>query len=267
MRHAPTTRDRWLPVALLAAALAGCSGADGKDGDRGEQGTQGPAGLPGEDGQDGADGAQGAPGKAAEAPLIVPPTDVGTYTELSQKWWAWAYSIPAASHPLGVGTDCTAGQAGPVWFLGGAFESASVTRQCTVPKGKAIFFPIVNVGYSNIGEDPLKTDAELHELAAFYGSAATGMSAAIDGNAVSNIDDYHVHSGVFWFSYPDAPGPDDSLSAGSSTMVTDGYYLMTNPLPAGDHTIEFKGKLVFTEAIHGFDLTFDIDVKYELTIQ
>jgi len=258
-------------VAVLAGVLAaGCSGEDGARGPEGAQGPAGAKGDPGTDGKDGVDGVDGdagPAGKDATQPAVVPPTEVATYAKLSEEWWAWAYSIPAANHPLGDGTDCSVSQSGAVWFLGGAFDSKTVTRSCTVPKGKALYFPIVNAGYNNIGESPQKTDAELHELATLFGSAATAMSAQLDGVTVPNIEDYHVHSDVFWFAYPDAPGPDDSLTAGSSTMVTDGYYLMLNPLSTGSHTLKFKGKLVFTQAKHGFDYTVDLDVTYNLTVQ
>lgn len=266
-----TDRKSFLSAVLIAGLfVGGCSGQDGSDGKQGEPGQ-------GAEGAQGAQGAQGEAGEPASTPIVVSPQDMvrhvahhevkGTYVQLSQEWWQWAYSMPKAGHPLAGGTDCSAGQAGSVWFLGGAFEPGTFTRSCTVPAGKALFFPIVNVAYNNLDEDPPKTDAELHQLASFYGSAATDMSAEIDGVAVTPISDYHVHSNVFSIWWPDAPVFDDTALGGETEAVTDGYYLMINPLPAGTHTVKFKGSLVFTTAVHGFDHTFALDVTYNLTVQ
>src|SRR5208337_1677970 len=44
-----------------------------------------------------------------------------TYSEWSAAWQQWALSIPVANHPLFDNGDCSVGQSGPVWFLGGKF--------------------------------------------------------------------------------------------------------------------------------------------------
>lgn len=89
-----------------------------------------------------------------------------TYGEWSAKWWQWAYSIPASHSPvlLEGDVDCTLGQQGPVYFLAG---KATVLpddpdelpivltgeRWCSIPQGKALFFPIVNAANINIPGD------------------------------------------------------------------------------------------------------------------
>ena len=67
---------------------------------------------------------------------------------LAAQWWQWALGTPASENPL---TDTT-GQfaavnqspSGRIWFLAGNFGGTTV-RTITVPKGAALFFPIVNV--------------------------------------------------------------------------------------------------------------------------
>src|SRR5690242_15482225 len=44
-----------------------------------------------------------------------------TYGEWSARWWQWAFSLPVDHHPLFDTADCSAGQSGPVWFLGASF--------------------------------------------------------------------------------------------------------------------------------------------------
>jgi len=69
-----------------------------------------------------------------------------SYGEWSARWLQWVFSIPAATNPAAdtTGANCGEGQAGPVWFLAGTFINTAVTRACTVPAGKALFFPLVN---------------------------------------------------------------------------------------------------------------------------
>src|SRR5215475_1055523 len=67
-------------------------------------------------------------------------------SHLATSWWKWALETPASENPL---TDTTGqfaavNQSGRVWFLAGNTGSTTV-RTVTVPSGKALFFPIVNV--------------------------------------------------------------------------------------------------------------------------
>ncbi len=56
------------------------------------------------------------------------------------------------------GKFCGLGQSGPVWFLAGTF-GGTVERTCTIPAGKALFYPLVNSIW--IDCPPPSTDAEL----------------------------------------------------------------------------------------------------------
>src|SRR5262245_65845670 len=67
-------------------------------------------------------------------------------SHLATSWWKWALETPASENPL---TDTTGqfaavNQSGRVWFLAGNAGGTTV-RTITVPSGKALFFPIVNV--------------------------------------------------------------------------------------------------------------------------
>ena len=63
---------------------------------------------------------------------------------LTEEWWQWAYSLPYTAHPLFDTADASAGQHGKVWFLGGNFTGAADTRTAVIPRGKFLFFPILN---------------------------------------------------------------------------------------------------------------------------
>jgi len=95
-----------------------------------------------------------------------------TYSEWAAAWQEWSLSIPASKHPLFNNGDCSTGQKGidgkmgPVFFLGGGYAgpSGAVKRTCTVPAGKALFFPIVNVEDTVLEEGCVKKTRERHAV-------------------------------------------------------------------------------------------------------
>lgn len=68
-----------------------------------------------------------------------------SYNQLAGDWYNWQVQFPLATNPVveDGAVDCTRGQAGQIWFLAGNFGGTS-NRECTIPKGKALFFPIIN---------------------------------------------------------------------------------------------------------------------------
>jgi hypothetical protein len=81
-------------------------------------------------------------------PGVLPPSSHPygkSYGEWANSWWQWADSIPMSVNPLidPTGANCAQGQSGQVWFLAGS-PSGSYDRSCTVPAGKAVFFPVAN---------------------------------------------------------------------------------------------------------------------------
>src|ERR1044071_3518430 len=83
-------------------------------------------------------------------PGVIPPQARAyglSYAEWGEQWWRWAYSFSVDQFPpLQSGElDCGLGQSGSVWFLAGTAGQGPVTRSCTIPTGKALFFPIVTI--------------------------------------------------------------------------------------------------------------------------
>src|ERR1700737_919909 len=91
---------------------------------------------------------------------VVQPNSVefgNTYGEWSARWWQWLVSIPAATNPnLTSGTvDCTLGQSGQVWFLGGSFgDKPSYTRSCTIESGKDLLVTPLTGLFGEFGKTP-----------------------------------------------------------------------------------------------------------------
>jgi hypothetical protein len=89
------------------------------------------------------------PAAAEEVSMVVPP-DVPvagvSQADWSKAWWQWAGSFDRNLSPVAdtTGEHCHLGQQGAVWFLAGTYRTSRTLRTCTVPRGKYVFFPLVN---------------------------------------------------------------------------------------------------------------------------
>lgn len=217
--------------------------------------------------------AQNAPTAAAaeRAPGTVPPEAMAygmSYGQWSAAWWQHVLGIPRDSNPLHdrSGQSCAVRQSGPVWFLAGDGSGKPVTRTCTVPGGKAIFFPIINVECSSVERPPFHGRDE-GELRACVGPIMDGVDSAslkveIDGIEVPIRRHHRMQSNRFDFILRD----DNILGILPSRgfAVSDGYWLMLEPLKPGWHVLRFEGK--FASGIgrgHGQNVTYNLVVTEE----
>jgi len=195
---------------------------------------------------------------------VMPPNQPAyglTYAEWSARWWQWSTAMIMDNHPLADTAGCSRGQFGPVWFLGGNFTGASGgTRKCTVPAGKALFFPIVNVDCSSLEQAPFYggTPQERRACARAMGDTAYGLSVQIDGVSLQFLTKYRATSPNLVFAV--APSPNVlGVGAGSGELVADGYYLLLEPLASGQHVIHFVGS--FGTPAFTVEETYYITVK------
>jgi hypothetical protein len=194
-------------------------------------------------------------------PGVFPPQSVPygkSYGEWAAAWWQWAYSIPAAQNPI---TDQTGefsgiGLHGSVFFLAGNYGGTTV-RECTVPSGKGILFPLLNQSWVQFPTDPPYTIDELRAIIAPFVDNPT-LTCELDGRVLQNLDSYREQSTVFSVTVPlgNLLGLDPGTYA---PCVDDGYYLMLDPLSRGTHILHFTADT----ADHGFSL----DVTYRLTVK
>lgn len=217
----------------------------------------------------------------------------GSYGDWATAWWQWSLAIPVHSppyssrvnHPLVdlTGTRCAVAQTGPVWFLGGAFfesgtsaASTIVRDGCSIPRGKALFFPLLNTECTAIERpawcfDPAHPEVSINDVQ----TARVAVSDLIDlgGNFAADVDGTAIAiSGAYRVDSERTPycvtlPPDDLLTfigegpfspTTSCGTVDDGYYVMLAPLASGAHTVHFHGEL----PAYGFTL----DVTYHLTV-
>jgi hypothetical protein len=203
------------------------------------------------------------PGQRNSNPGVLPPGSEPyglSYGEWGALWWQWAEATDFLPVVDETGEFCHLGQEGPVWFLAGTILSpapAQIERECTVPAGKALFFPLMNIAVSTEGpgfED--LTEDELREIANWLVDQMA-VSCTVNGKELEDLDKYVADSPLFTFFEHDA--------------VADGFWIMLAPLPVGEHTIEFSGVVVIPEE-DPFDLGFPpglvlgLDVTYYLTV-
>jgi hypothetical protein len=181
-----------------------------------------------------------------------------TYAQLSAAWWQWVLGIPQATNPQldTTGEFCEVNQpASPFWFLAGTF-GGDAARSCTIPAGKLLFFPVINV----VTFDPSKGETvdDLRRQAAAFTSDVQKLTASIDGTSLTDLFGYRVASPVFSFQVP-AGG---LLRPGKhSPAVSDGYWLLLRSLSPGIHEIRFGGRA--SGATSG---KFSVDVTYTLNV-
>jgi hypothetical protein len=186
-----------------------------------------------------------------------------TYGEWSARWWQWALSLPVDQNPFfDEGGDCSNGangQLGPIWFLTGVINaSGTAVRNCTVPVGKALFFPVINVECSTLEAPPYYGGNEAELRACAKGFQFEDVFLEIDGVRVRDLTHYLVASPLFWFTVP----PDNALGvpAGTGQSVSNGYFVMLTPRSAGKHVIHFGGAFTGSDPLFALDITYNLNV-------
>jgi len=188
-------------------------------------------------------------------------------SHLATSWWQWALETPASENPL---TDTTGqfaavNQSGRVWFLAGNSGGTTV-RTITVPSGKALFFPIVNVfdaedGIAVRGGRLFLVPRPVQVARTFVSSViatAMGLSCEVDGSPFPITTANLEQSTPFSLHLP----ADNILGVPAGVYypaVDSGYYVLLPPLSAGQHTIHWAGSLTF--------FSLSLDVTYNITVQ
>jgi hypothetical protein len=188
-----------------------------------------------------------------------------SYEDWTIKFWQWLLAFPADKSPMTDQTGELCGEnqnsSSPVFylaFLGGG----SAVRTCDVPAGKAILVPI-NVVACFMSElaPAAKTEEELHRCAEEDESSNPGLFLSVDGREFKDLANYRVHSRTFDIRLPEnpvggAPGPDRAVS--------DGYWVILEPLSPGKHDIHFKASL--SNPTTGI-LFYNDDLKYTINVR
>ena len=178
---------------------------------------------------------------AAESYLLEPNVAVAGKTQeaWSRAWWEWAGSFEQRLSPIAdaTGERCGLKQGSKVWFLAGTYDTGRTIRTCTVPRGRHLFFPLVNYVVMPRGPSPVNC-----EQAALSAERLTDDPARlileIDGQ---RYEDLAVHR----LATPECfdIGARAEPPVRVYPTAANGYYVMLKPLPPGRHVINFGGIL------------------------
>ena len=216
----------------------------------------------------------------------VRPDGNGKYAELTARWWQWIYAQQAVdkdgtnTNPLldstgayaAVGQENGIGPANKYFFLAGNI-GGDMTRTVTVPRGKILFFPVIN--YEADNAVPPNPDGSLvnnkvpalRKMAGDFVDATESKYARLDGKP---LQDLRVKSPTFAYTLPD----ENSLYAYYAAnydpvyggpqyqgtikpVVSDGYWVAVGSLAPGQHTLEFGGS----------SSGFTLNLVYHLTVE
>jgi hypothetical protein len=179
------------------------------------------------------------------------------------EFWQWAFAQPAARNPLTdtTGEFCAEGQSGRTWFLAGSFVGP-VVRECTIPRGKRVVFPVVNIGSFAFPDDPpaQRTEEYLRGQVAYLRDHATDLRVTVDGTPLRPALIRYEESRLFSATLPQ----DGVLGLPSplSPSVDAGYYVTLRALRPGRHTIHVTGAVTAGDP----GPAFSVDVTYHLTV-
>lgn len=181
---------------------------------------------------------------------------VSASAELQGKWWTWAASEPEETNPVADedGSVCDRNQPEDVWFLAGTF-GGEVERACTVPEGRPIVFPLVNLfgsaqdclAFLRDAEGTALLDGTPVEPEVYAGESITVQG--LEGNAVTGEAGRFTTTGCgLWVRLP-APGPGQHILkfSGRSTGLSVGAeYRLTieesSGAPSGQPPEESSGQ-------------------------
>jgi hypothetical protein len=192
--------------------------------------------------------------------------------KLTVQWWQWVMSIPAEDNPLldTTGEKCQEGDMGDIFFLVGTL-GGSAERECTISEGQEILFQIITRlcidkpgGFREPGDfpdpgnfsTPKGRPGSCQENVESFIDQASNLEVTIDGVSIENLEDFRVLS----YPFPLKLQEDNlfELPSGTYIGISDGYWILIESLPEGEHTIHFAGQV-------GDELT--VDVTYHLTVE
>ena len=164
-----------------------------------------------------------------------------SYGEWTVKWWQWAVSSPVDVSPIvdESGKYANTNQNGPVWFLAGTLgENKMPIRNCVVPIGKSLLFPVINYEINQLEDPNLRTDQAMVKHVVDDINDIINKEAIVDGN---RIPTYRVQSSPKVFPLRICKDNWLGISPGLIKAAADGYWVFLKSLDIGKHEIYFHG--------------------------
>jgi hypothetical protein len=167
-----------------------------------------------------------------------------TYGQWTVEWWQWALSTPKSINPVvdEAGKYADVNQpATDVWFLAGKFGNEKKDlphRQCTIPVGRSILFPVINCEANPLEYPELRTEQEIIDHVSRDEDTIIKKECFLDGEKIS-VERVRSDPPIF----PLTISKDNALGAksGSTIAAADGYWVFLKPLSKGEYILNFAG--------------------------
>ena len=124
-----------------------------------------------------------------------------------------------------------------MWFLAGTYDTGRTIRTCRVPRGKYLFFPLVNYMVMP-RENALATCEDMERKAARITDRVQKLVLEIDGRLYDDLLAHRLPTHECFDLGARATPPQRVYP-----VAGNGYYVMLRPLSPGEHTINFGGIL------------------------
>jgi len=178
----------------------------------------------------------------AQTGTVLPPNAIvegKSQAEWSRAWWQWAGSFDRDNSPVGdrTGDKCHLKQNGSVWFLAGTYGSHRTVRTCTIPQGRAVFFPLINYVVMPSGTGSLTCEIATG-AARTMTDEPSSLVLEINGVRVPNLERHRQASPECFDLAAQANSP-----ARVFPSAANGYYVMLAPLAPGRYVLNFGGVL------------------------
>ena len=170
------------------------------------------------------------------------------YSEWTVLWWKWILSNPELDN---TGRYCDMPQTNQnAWFLAGT-RGDSAKRDCNIPHGKAILFPVITSEFSFSQDPNLDTQDQLIRAVERDVDTVNRLMVVVDGITLEGLDmfrqNFRVRSEPF----------DHTIDGVKTRIVSDGFWIFLKPPKIGTHTIYFVGRNVdfFNEVTYKISVT------------
>jgi hypothetical protein len=176
-----------------------------------------------------------------------------TYGAWTAKWWKWFFSIERNRNPVFDDTGLYANerQSKPVWFLAGIWvrqERRYPIRNCTIPSGVSILFPVLNCEVNPLEYPHLRSKKELKEHILHDRTTIGKLECYVNGKEVLP---QLVESDPEFFDIVIRSDLSENKSAGQTLMTASGYWVFLKPLSEGHCNVNFEGSYMHGKLYSG----------------
>jgi hypothetical protein len=150
----------------------------------------------------------------------------------AERFVDWFLTTPFDQHP-GPQNDCQAGAAGPVFFLSNVRVGTTQIYQCTVGADQRI---LVSPGFGfGFGDEPGDTPEAMFDISLDNSMMLLNPEVIVDGRSLPLGGSTWFQRDPFTLELPE--GNLFGAPAGSYNGISNGWFVMLEPLAPGEHSI------------------------------